>query len=105
MPGNFTSVRFDAMSDLAAPLIARSEAHPFRPLAAYCLDSEKSAGVFGRCDTTELDNSANLLCRLGRKTEALARQRQAVAVSEGRDPEIAEHLKEIMSEAPTWPVG
>ena len=71
---------------------------------AFTFYSDKPDSVFGRYDPTELDTYANLLYKLGRKTEALAWQRQAVAVSDGRDQEIPEHLQKMQREVPTWPV-
>jgi hypothetical protein len=70
----------------------------------WSMASDKPDSVFGRYDPTELDTYANLLYKLGRKTEALARERKAVAVSDGRDQEIVEHLQKMESGVPTWPV-
>jgi hypothetical protein len=67
------------------------------------IDSDKPDSVFGRYDPTELDTYANLLYKVGHKADALAWQRQAVAVSDGRDQEIIEHFQKMKSGEPTWP--
>ena len=68
------------------------------------IDFDKPDSVFGRYDPTELDTYANLLYKLGRKTEAIEWEGKAVAVSDGRDEEITEHLQKMRSGVPTWPV-
>jgi hypothetical protein len=63
-----------------------------------------SRGVFGK-DLTEIDTYANLLYRAGRAREAVEWETKVVALSEGRDPEFEEHLKEIQAGQPTWPAS
>jgi len=63
-----------------------------------------SMGVFGK-DLTEIDTYANLLYRSGRAREAVEWETKVIALSEGRDTEFVEHLKEMQAGQPTWPAS
>jgi tetratricopeptide (TPR) repeat protein len=59
------------------------------------LDSPRESPIFGRYDPTELDTYANLLHKIGRTSEALDWQQKAVALTDGRDPEIVANLQRM----------
>jgi hypothetical protein len=70
-------------------------------IVAVKYDVDKS----GAEEPTEIDTYANLLYKSGRAQEAITWEEKAASLSEGRDQEIANHLKKMQAGQPTWPVS
>jgi hypothetical protein len=61
------------------------------------LDVPRESPIFGRYDPTELDTYANLLYKAGRLPEAVEWQQKAVALADGRDPQMEARLEKMRS--------
>lgn len=57
---------------------------------------------FSPYDPTDLDTYAYLLFRLGRRAEAIEWQRKAVALTDGLDPDILNHLDKMEAGVEAW---
>lgn len=95
-----------SISDLSYTLLRYVvDADVLEAAAKVCGSSVDLEDTRGESDPIAIDTYANLLYKLGKKQEALEWEERAEQLSQGRDQDIAGHLKKMKAGQPTWSAG